>query len=146
MRRTWLAVLLLVLGCKEDAPKVHRVELHKVKADTIELLPLEGTPPHCLAFSISQSGVVRQLTMTEDNMSADCAPGRQVGNGEPFRIPAREGKVRIYVLFSDQKLEAQPIADQIHEFASKPDLTVLDLRAPGHVVTDMVEFVPEGAR
>jgi hypothetical protein len=146
MRRTWLAVLLLALGCKETAQKVHRVELHKVKGDLVELIPLEGTPPHCLAFSISQSGVVRQLTMNEDNLSADCAPGRPIGNGEPFRIPAREGKVRIYVLFSDQKLEAQPIADQIHEFASKPDLTVLDLRAPGRVVTDMIEFVPDAAR
>ena len=145
MRRTILAFLFLALGCKEPT-KVHRVELNKVKADTIELIPLEGTPPHCLAFSISQSGVVRQLTMNEENTSADCTPGRPIGNGEPFRIPAREGKVRIYVLFSDQKLEAQPIADQIHEFAGKPDLTVLDLRAPGRVFTDMVEFVPEAPR
>jgi len=145
MRRWSYALLLLALGCKEPAQTVHRVELRKVKGGLVELVPLAGTLPHCLAFSISQSGVVRQLTMNPENTSFDCAPGQAMG-GQPFHIPAREGKVRIYVLFSDQKLEAQPIADQIHEFAGKPDLTVLDLRAPGRIVTDMVEFVPEPAR
>src|SRR5258706_14993215 len=145
MRRLWFALLLIGLGCKEPVKSAHRVELRKMKGELVELVPLAGTPPNCLAFSISQGGVVRQLTMNAENTSTDCAPGRPIG-GEPFRIPAREGKVRIYVLFSDQQLEAQPIADQIHEFAGKPDLTVLDLRAPGRVVTDMVEFTPDPPR
>jgi hypothetical protein len=142
MRHRSLALLLFLLGCKEQAQSVHRVELRKVSGELVEIVPLPGTPPHCLAFSISKSGVVRQLTMNPENTSLDCAPGRPIGD-ERFRIPAREGKVRIYVLFSDQKLEAQPIADQIHEFAGKPDLTVLDLRAPGRVTTDMIEFAPQ---
>jgi hypothetical protein len=142
MRRRWLGLLLVALGCKEPAQSVHRIELRKVDGELVELVPLPGTTPHCLAFSISQNGVVRQLTMNQENTSLDCVPGQPMG-GERFRIPAREGKVRIYVLFSDQKLEAQPIADQIHEFARKPDLTVLDLRAPGRILTDVVEFVPE---
>jgi hypothetical protein len=142
MRRRSFALLLLAFGCKEQAQAVHRVELHKVKGELVELVPLPGTAPNCLAFTIAESGVVRQLTMNPENTSLDCAPGRPMG-GEAFRIPASEGKVRIYALFSDQKLEAQPIADQIHEFAGKPNLTVLDLRAPGRVTTDMIEFVPE---
>jgi hypothetical protein len=141
MRRRSFALLLLALGCKEPAGSVHRVELRRVDGELVELVPLAGTPPYCLAFSIAKGGVVRQLTMNPENTSFDCAPGSPMG-GERFRIPAREGKVKIYVLFSDQKLEAQPIADQIHEFAGKPDLTVLDLRAPGRVVTETIEFLP----
>jgi hypothetical protein len=142
MREVSLGLLLLALGCKEPAEKIHRIELRKVGGGLVELVPLPGTLPNCLAFSISESGVVRQLTMNPENTSLECAAGQPMG-GERFRIPAREGKVRIYALFSDQKLEAQPIADQIHEFARKPDLTVLDLRAPGRILTDTVEFVPE---
>jgi hypothetical protein len=142
MRRRWLGLLVVVLGCKEAAQSVHRVELRPVGGEVVELVPVAGTPPNCLAFSISEGGVVRQLTMNPDNTSFDCAPGKPIG-GDRLRIPAREGKVRIYVLFSDQKLDAQPIGDQLHEFARKPDLTVLDLRAPGRIVTDVVEFTPE---
>jgi hypothetical protein len=137
-----LGLVLVALSCKEPAPSVRRVELHKASGELVELVPMAGTPPNCLAFSISASGVVRQLTMNSDGTSFECSPGQPIG-GERFRIPAREGKVRIYVLFSDQKLEAAPIADQLHELARKPDLTVLDLRAPGRIVTDVVEFVPE---
>src|SRR5215475_10003928 len=99
MQRRWSALFLLAFGCKEPAQTVHRVELRKVNGELVELVPLPGTPPHCLAFSIAQ-GVVRQLTMNPENTSVECAPGKPMG-GERFRIPAREGKVRIYVLFSD---------------------------------------------
>jgi hypothetical protein len=145
MRGRSLCRFLLVLSCKQQAASAHRVELRKVGGELVELVPLEGTPPNCLAFSISESGVVRQLTMNPENTSLACAPGRPMGEG-PFRIPAREGKVRIYVLFADRPLEAQPIAEQIHELSGKPDLGVLDLRAPGRIVTDMVEFAPEAGR
>ena len=116
--------------------------MRKVGAEQIELVPLAGVPPYCLVFSISQTGVVRQLTMTPDDASLECAAGSPIG-GHTFQIPAREGKVRLVALFSDQKLSAPPIAEQIQELGGKPNLTVLDLRAPGRVVTDLLEFVPE---
>jgi hypothetical protein len=144
-RRPWffLSFALLSATCKQTAPgPVHRVELRKLGGELIELVPLEGTPSNCLVFSVSHGGVVRQLTMNEENTSFECQPGEAIG-GQPFRIPAREGSIRIYTLFSSQNLAAGPIAEQIDERASSPDFSVLDLRAPGQVVTDMVEFVPE---
>jgi hypothetical protein len=143
----WVFVALAVaLGCKERSTEpVRHVELRRVGGESIELVPLAGTPSNCLVFSASQSGVVRQLTMNEDNTSVDCTPGQPIGK-TPFRIPAREGKVRIYAVFSDQKLTAGPIAEQIEELGRKPEVTMLDLRAPGHVVGDMIEFTPEAAR
>ncbi len=136
---------MLLLSCNQQAPSTHRVELRKVGGELVEIVPLQGTPPNCLAFSISESGVVRQLTMNAENTSFVCTAGRPIGDG-PFRIPAREGKVRIYVLFGDQPLEAQPIAEQIHELSGKPDFSVLDLRAPGRIVTERVDFAPEPGR
>jgi hypothetical protein len=134
---------ILVCSCNQRGqPPMHRVELRKVGGESIELVPVAGTPPYCLVFSVAESGVVRQLTMNADDASANCEPGKPIG-GHPFQIPAREGKVRIYTIFSDQKLAASPIADQVRELGSKPNLTALDLRAPGRVVTDTLEFVPE---
>ncbi len=143
--RAWFVVSFSILlsSCK-NTPQgpPHRVELRKLGGESIEIVPLAGAPSSCLVFSVAQSGVVRQLTMNADDTSMDCEPGKPIG-GQPFRIVAREGKVRIYTVFSDQKLAAAPIAEQIHELADKADLTGLDLRAPGRVTTDVLEFVPE---
>ena len=151
MRRGAQALVWLALGsalgpsCK-DAPlsPSHKIEVRRVAGDQIEIVPLAGTPTNCLVFTISASGVVRQLTMNAEQTSLDCEPGKQIGR-EPFRIPAREGKVRIFAVFSDQKLAAGPIAEQVNELGGKPGFTGLDLRAPGHVVTDLVEFAPEAS-
>ncbi len=113
--------------------------------ESLELVPVAGTPSYCLVFSIAESGVVRQLTMNADDASTHCEPGKPIG-GQPFRIPAHEGKVRIYTIFSDQKLAAPPIAEQVRELGSKRDLSAFDLRAPGRVITDTLEFVPEPAQ
>ena len=140
---SWIALVsALSYACKDAAPPSHRLEVRKVSGEQIELVPVAGAPPHCLVFTISSSGVVRQLTMNAEQTSFDCEPGKRIGD-EPFRIPSREGKVRIFAVFSDQKLSAGPIAEQVNDLGGKPGFTGLDLRAPGHVVTDIVEFVPE---
>ena len=106
----WLfgCFLLVVGSCNQRAqPTVQHVELRKTERESLELVPVAGTPSYCLVFSIAESGVVRQLTMNADDASTHCEPGKPIG-GQPFRIPAHEGKVRIYTIFSDQKLAAPP--------------------------------------
>ena len=140
----WLGLAVaLGLRCK-DAPQapLHKIEVRKTSGDQVELVPLAGVPRNCLVFTISASGVARQLTMNAEQTSFDCEAGKRIGN-ESFRIPAREGKVRIFAVFSDQKLAAPPLAEQVNELGGQPGFTGLDLRAPGHLVTDLVEFVPE---
>ncbi|HSN97741.1 MAG TPA: hypothetical protein VLS89_05560, partial [Candidatus Nanopelagicales bacterium] len=68
--------------------------------------------------------------------------GQPIG-GLTYRIPAAEGKVRIYVLFSDQPVKADPIAAQVYEVASTGRLvTAMDLRVPGKVQVEALEFTP----
>jgi len=63
-----------------------------------------------------------------------------------FRSRRPRGRSGIYTIFSDQKLAAPPIAEQVRELRNKPNLTALDLRAPGRLVTDTLEFAPEPAQ
>jgi hypothetical protein len=144
-KRVLLTCAFLLWGCKSGPSQpTERIELRKLGGELIELWPLAGLPPNCLVFSISQGGVVRQLTKNAEGTSVGCPPGQAIG-GHPFQIPGREGKVRIYAIFSDQKLAADPIAEQVVEHGKKADFSVLDLRAPGRLVTDMVQFVPDEA-
>lgn len=140
-----LLACFLLPGCQSRASQpAERIELRKLGGELIELRPVAGLPPNCLVFSISQGGVVRQLTRNAAGTSVECPPGQPIG-GHPFQIPEREGKVRIYAIFSDQKLAADSIAEQVVEHGKKSDFSVLDLRAPGRLVTDMVELVPDRA-
>jgi hypothetical protein len=79
--------------------------------------------------------------MSEENESLDCPPGQPIG-GASFRIPKVEGNVRIYVLFSDDKLRATSVADQMSDLAASPSFSVLDLRLPGKVVSDVLDYRP----
>jgi len=128
-----------LLGCNKAPAPVHRVELRKLGDDRVELVPLAGAPPRCLAFTIAEKGLVRQLTMSPEKKSLDCPPGRPIG-GTSFRIPPTEGKVRIYVFFSDLQLSADSVAHQVSDLSANPSFSVLDLRLPGHVVADVLEY------
>jgi len=145
MRRLALLLALFVLsGCDKAEPgkPAARVELRKLAANLVELVTAQGTPPYCLAFSVAETGVVRQLTMSPGTTSVECEPGRPIGGG-PLRIPVREGKVRIHVLFSSQKLDAASVGEQMNDLAAGPGFSVLDLRLPGHVVSETIELTPE---
>jgi hypothetical protein len=127
-------------GCENRAaPAVHRVELREV-GDLVELVPKQGNPPYCLVYSIAERGPIRQLTMNEENESFDCPPGVAIGT-TGFRIPKKEGRARIFVIFSDQKLSAATVAEQISDLG-KPSFSALDLRVPGKAVSDVIEYAP----
>lgn len=141
-----LATLLALAGCGKSAPpsssSSQRVTLVQKGPAQIELLPAEGQPPFCLVFTIAEKGPIRHLTMLEDRLAPDCPAGAPIA-GNVFRIPPREGKVKIFVVFSDRALEADPIARQISDLVSQQQpVTAMDLRAPGRVVVETLEFTP----
>jgi len=84
--------------------------------------------------------VVRQLTMSKTNVSVKCPAGEPV-LGLTYRIPVEEGPVKIHVFFSDQRLEAASVANQLNEMAS-PSFNPIDFRMPGKVVVDTIDFIP----
>ncbi len=149
MRGPILALVALVAlgGCEKPAPSSssQRVTLvHKGPAH-IELVPSEGQPPFCLVFTVAERGPIRHLTMLDDKLSPDCPAAAPIA-GNVFRIPPREGKVKILVIFSDRALEADPIARQIDDLVSqKQPVTAMDLRAPGRVVVETLEFTPSAS-
>ncbi|MRG92125.1 hypothetical protein [Polyangium spumosum] len=141
-----LASLLVLAGCEKPAPppatSSQRVTLVQKGPAQIELVPAAGQPPYCLVFTIAEGGPIRHLTTLEDKLSPDCPAGEPV-LGNVFRIPPREGTVKIFVVFSDRALEADPVARQISDLVSqKQPVTAMDLRAPGRVVVEMLSFTP----
>ena len=136
-----LGAATLAAVCSRPAPATRRAELVAVGPSSIKLLPAEGQPAYCLAFTVAEKGVVRHLTMSEENESLPCPAHAPVG-GTEYRIPPAEGKVRVYLVFSDRKLDARPIAAQMHELGGKPGFSAMDLRAPGSVLLETLEFTP----
>ena len=137
-------LLLIVAGCSSGSigtDGARRATIQAVGPASIKILPGERQPPFCLAFTASEQGIVRQLTMTPANDSVPCPAGEPIG-GTEYRIPPGEGKVRVYVVFSDRKLDALPVGAQIHELGKGAGLTAMDLRAPGQVVLETLEFEP----
>jgi len=110
-----------------------------VNADEVEVLPRPGAPPKCVAFSVSDQGVVRTLAMAEDLFSLDCPPGKPIIlGGKPLHVPANEGKARIIVVFSDERLEAARIQNQVWDLRQKRELGPRDLRVPEHAIADVI--------
>jgi hypothetical protein len=135
-----------LLGCPDKdaatAKPSTRAELKRLSGGTVEILPTAGQLPFCLIFTTSEKGVIRQLTMTRENKSVKCEPGQPIG-AHSYRIPFDEGKVRTHVFFSDQKLNAASVAQQVLEIRDNPKWRAMDLRLPGQVNLETLEFVPE---
>ena len=140
MKRFVFAALLLVLGCKnQNLPTPQgRFTIKQLSGDTVQFIPTANQLPYCLVFTRSSVGTLRQMTMSNENRSVHCPAGQPV-MGETFRIPVNEGKVKVMAFFSSQKLNAASIANQLLE---EPDGTPMDLRAPGAVNAQMLEFTP----
>ncbi len=139
---TGIAPLLLVLAaCPEKQPPPRRAELRKISGNSVRVIPAPGQLPYCLVFTLSATGVIRQLTMEGENLSLDCPAGEPIG-GVSYRFPISEGPVRIYILFSDRRLNAGSVAPQIVERAGAPYLNVTDLRLPGRANAEVLEFTP----
>jgi hypothetical protein len=132
----------LLLGCPAPPEVKRKAELRNMGGSTIQVVPAEGQLPYCLVFTISEGKVVRQLTMNRDNKSVKCEAGQPIGNVS-FRVPREEGKVRVLVFFSDRKLQAGSLAQQIYELASEgKQFYPYDLRLAGDVKIETLEFEP----
>jgi len=133
---------LLVAGCPAPPEVKHKAELRNVGGSTIQVIPTENQHPYCLVFTISEGKVVRQLTMNRDNKSVKCETGQPIGNVS-FRVPKEEGKVKVLVFFSDRRLNAGSLAQQIYELASEgKQFYPYDLRLEGDVKIETLEFEP----
>jgi hypothetical protein len=145
-RLLWTSTLALLVACATPPSRPERrAELQVLGPAQVKVVPAAGQLPHCLLFTRSERGVVRQLTMTSDHRSIPCKAGEAIG-GISYRIPPAEGKVRIVVLFSDQPLGADAMAAQIHEISGdgRP-ISAMDLRAAGKVQVETLEFSPSAA-
>lgn len=142
-----LILAAALAGCGEKTAPTGdpRVELRQLGPESIQLLPAAGQFPFCLVFTASETGVVRRLTMPPDRMSVPCEAGQPIG-GLTYKIPAREGKVKVYVLFSDQQVKADPIGTQVFELVSaKRPVSLIDMRVPGRAQLGTLEFTPSAS-
>ncbi|HYO58242.1 hypothetical protein [Archangium sp.] len=144
----WMSAVAVValgaVGCQqEQKPAVPtRAELKTLSGSTVEIIPKEGQHPYCMLFTVSEKGVIRQLTMTRENRSIKCDAGKRIYNSS-FRIPVEEGKVRAYIFFSDQRIQAGSVAQQLYDLRDKTRLTAMDFRLPGAVAVETLEFTPQ---
>jgi hypothetical protein len=127
-------------ACSRSGTPTHRVEVRRISGDTVQIVPNEGQMQYCLVFTHSGKGVVRQLTMSKSNNSVKCPAGEPV-LGQAYRIPVEEGPVKIHVFFSDQRLEAASVANQLNDMAN-PSFSPIDFRLPGKVVVETLDFIP----
>ena len=132
----------LLVACPAPPEVKHRAELRNMGGSTIQVIPAVDQLPYCLLFTISEGKVVRQLTMNRDNKSVKCEANQPIGNVS-FRVPREEGKVKVLVFFSDRKLQAGSLAQQIYELAAEgKQFYPYDLRLAGDVKIETLEFEP----
>ncbi|HSN98476.1 MAG TPA: hypothetical protein VLS89_09260, partial [Candidatus Nanopelagicales bacterium] len=108
MKRWWIGVVVAAAlpACSQPSGSGNgRAEVRAVGPTSVQIVPASGQLPYCLVFTASERKVIRQLTMPPDRQALPCPAGQPIG-GLTYRIPAAEGKVRIYVLFSDQPVKA----------------------------------------
>ncbi|MBZ4331195.1 hypothetical protein NR800_18845 [Corallococcus interemptor] len=141
---TVMALGVGFVGCDDAKPpaRVTRAQVKRTGPATMEIIPVEGQLPYCMLFTMSEKGVIRQLTLTRENRSIRCDPGRPVANTS-FRVPVQEGKVRIYIFFSDERVPAGSVAQQLYDLRDRERVTAMDLRLPGRVFVETLEFTPE---
>lgn len=138
-----LVVLGLLVACAEEKKaETSRVSLRKLTGTSFELIPSERQHPHCLVFTISANGVIRQLTMSRENVSYTCPAGKPIG-GHSYRIPLDEGTVKVHVLFSSQRVNAASVAQQLLDLRERAQISSIDLRLPGNVTIETITFAPE---
>lgn len=137
-----LALLALVGACSKPATPAKRVTLNRHTGTTFDLVPSEGQGQYCLAYTVSMSGLVRQLTMSKSNMSFECAPNKPIGN-RTFKVPLNEGPVKVYVLFTSQAVNAGSVSQQILEADNRQALSAMNLRLPGSASLEALDFEPQ---
>ena len=143
MRTALLLVLVgAISGCTEAVKPTVRAAVNRIGGTTFEVIPSEGQYPFCLVFTLSTAGVIRQLTMSRENVSYTCPAGKPIG-GHSYRAPLDEGAVKVQVLFTSQKVNAASVAQQLLDLRGRPQITSIDLRLPGNATIDTLSFAPE---
>jgi hypothetical protein len=138
----WLGLSLLA-SCPDGADALSgRASILRTGGTTFQLIPARGQLPYCLAFTQSEKGVTRQLTMSSKNVSFDCKPGKPVG-GRSFKAPIEEGPVKMYVLFTSEPIVAATVTQQLLDRGDLSKLSAMDLRLPGRAQLETLEFAPE---
>jgi hypothetical protein len=137
-------VALGLMGCQqEQKPAIAtRAEIKTLSGSTVEFVPKDGQHPYCMLFTVSEKGIIRQLTMTRENRSIKCDAGKRIYNSS-FRVPVEEGKIHAYIFFSDQRIQAGSVAQQLYDLRDKPRVSAMDFRLPGSVAVEMLEFTPK---
>jgi hypothetical protein len=142
MKRWMLGCLALAAtaGCKQEqtTQPATRLELKKLGGERVQFIPAKDQLTYCLIFTRAEKGPLRLLTMTRDNRSPHCPAGKPV-QGLTFRMPAEEGAVKVLAFFSDQRINAGSIAQQLFD---QPDATPMNLRLPGNVRAQTLTFTP----
>src|SRR3954468_10205468 len=138
----WVGLLALASCPSEGDAQAAHSQVLRTGGTTFELIPGKGQLPYCLAFTQSAKGVMRQLTMSSKNLSFDCKPGKPVG-GRVFKAPLEEGAVKMYVIFSSEPINAAMVTVQLVDTSDLSQLTAMDLRLPGRVQLETLEFAPE---
>ncbi|WP_242588297.1 hypothetical protein [Corallococcus macrosporus] len=149
----WTGLLMMMalgaggVGCDTAPPpvKAKRALVKRTGPATMEIIPMEGQLPYCLLFTTSEKGVIRQLTLTREKRSIRCDANQPIANTS-FRVPLQEGKVRVYVFFSDEPVPSGWVAQQLYELRDRERITAMDLRLPGSIFVETLEFTPEKAR
>lgn len=145
MSRSFIITGLLVVAvaCEKPAPVVtKRAAISRTGGTTFELVPAQGQHPYCIVYTVSRSGLTRQLTMSRSNQSYECAAGRPVG-GHSYKVPLNEGPVRVFVFFTSQPVHAASISQQILDAPDRQALSVMNMRLPGQAHLEILDFAPE---
>ncbi len=145
MRQFLVAVLLLgAVACEKSAPlpPVKRASINRTGGTTFEIIPAAGQYEHCLAYTVSRSGLTRQLTMSRANQSFHCIAGQPLGS-HGYKIPLNEGPVRVFIFFTTQPVHAASLSQQILDAPDRQALTVMNMRLPGQAALEVLDFVPE---
>ncbi|MFP2897123.1 hypothetical protein [Corallococcus sp. 4LFB] len=141
---TVMALGASVVSCDSVKPpaKVTRARVKRTGPATMEVIPVAGQLPYCLLFTTSEKGVIRQLTLTREKRSIRCDGNKPIADTR-FRVPVQEGKVRVYVFFSDEPVPSGWVAQQLYELRDRERITAMDLRLPGRIFVETLEFTPE---
>lgn len=138
-----IASLFLAVACeKPSSASNKRASLNRTGGTTFEIIPSADQHQNCLVYTVSRSGLTRQLTMSRNNQSFDCVAGRPIG-GHAYKVPLNEGPVRVYVFFTSQKVNAAAVSQELLDAPDRQALSAMNMRLPGSVTLETLDFAPE---
>ncbi len=144
MRSLLVMSLVAMISSCAKAPEAadNRVTLRRTGGTTFQIVPGEGQLPYCLAYTVSRTGLTRQLTMSKSNQSFACEPNAPIGK-RTFRVPQSEGPVKVHVLFTSQPINAASVSQDLLDAKDRQTPSAMNLRLPGKASLNTIDFVPE---